>query len=65
MPIAKGSMAAEQQFYGIRCHTYSLSTGPTVNSTTTNIARRMRSNTRRRWTPSVQRSRSQNLPAVI
>ena len=29
MPIAKGSVAAKQQFYGIPCHTYSLSTGPT------------------------------------
>lgn len=31
MPIAKGSVAAKQQFYGIPCHTYSLSTGPTGN----------------------------------
>ncbi len=31
MPIAKGRVAAKQQFYGIPCHTYSLSTGPTGN----------------------------------
>jgi len=31
MPIAKGTVAAQQQFYGIPCHTYSLSTGPTGN----------------------------------
>jgi len=31
MPIAKGTVAAKQQFYGIPCHTYSLSTGPTGN----------------------------------
>ncbi len=31
MPIAKGSVAGQQQFYGIPCHTYSLSTGPTGN----------------------------------
>ncbi len=29
MPIAKGSVPGKQQFYGIPCHTYSLSTGPT------------------------------------
>jgi hypothetical protein len=29
MPIAKGSVAGEQQFYGIPCHADSLSTGPT------------------------------------
>lgn len=31
MPIAKGSVSAQQQFYGIPCHAYSLSTGPTGN----------------------------------
>jgi hypothetical protein len=31
MPIAKGNVAAQQQFYGIPCHTYSLSIGPTGN----------------------------------
>jgi len=31
MPIAKGSVSAKEQFYGIPCHAYTLSTGPTGN----------------------------------
>jgi hypothetical protein len=31
MPIAKGSVSATEQFYGVPCHAYTLSTGPTGN----------------------------------